>query len=124
MNSREVPTMTSETSKTLKNGGVGFVIGAVVAMVIGFTWGGWVTGGTVQEKSDAAVLASRSAICVAQFMTAPNHEALLKEFRDIESWKRGEFVEKGGWDKMPGEKEGRIYVSRACADGIEVLVEK
>ena len=116
--------MKSETAAQLKYGGWGIVIGAVIAMVIGFTWGGWVTGSTSQERSDEAVLASRAAICVAQFMKAPNHEAQLKAFQDTDSWKRREFVEKGGWDRMPGQETAGGTVSRACADGIEVLLEK
>ena len=116
--------MSNETSAKLKNGGIGFVIGAVIAMILGFTWGGWVTAGTVQEISDEAVLASRAEICVAQFMKAPDHKAQLKIFKETETWKRPEVVEKGGWDKMPGEEIARGFVSRACVDGIEVLLEK
>jgi len=113
--------MKSETTAMLKHGGWGVVIGAVIAMIIGFTWGGWVTGSTSQEMSDEAVLASRAAICVAQFMMEPNHEDQLRAFQDTESWKRHEFIENGGWDKMPGEETARGLISRACVDGIEVL---
>ena len=116
--------MKGETSARLKYGGWGFAIGAVIAMVIGFTWGGWLTASSSKEKTDQAVLASRSAICVAQFMKAPNHADQLKTFKETDSWKRSEFVEKGGWDKMPGEQAAHGSVSRACADGIEVLLEK
>lgn len=115
--------MTSQTTAQLKYGAFGIGIGAVVAMVIGFSWGGWVTASTADEMSEEAVLASRSAICVAQFMKAPNHEAMLQEFKDTDSWKRREFVEQGGWDKMPGDENARRFVSRACADGIEALIE-
>ena len=116
--------MTSQRSAQLKYGGWGVAIGAVVAMIIGFTWGGWVTASTADKLSGEAVLATRSAICVAQFMKAPNHAEQLKAFQETDSWKRREFVEKGGWDKMPGEEAARGYVSRACADGVEVLIEK
>lgn len=116
--------MKSETSMKLKHIGWGIVIGAVITMVIGFAWGGWVTGGTSLERSGEALLASRSAICVAQFMKAPNHEAQLKAFQATESWKRRQFVEEGGWDKMPGQATAEDSVSRACADGIEVLLDQ
>ncbi len=116
--------MTEQNSGKLKYAGLGTVIGAVIVVVLGFTWGGWVTANTSQEQSDAAVLASRAAICVAQFTMSPDNKALLKTFQETESWKRSEFVNKGGWDKMPGEETARGFVSRACADGIEVLLEK
>ena len=116
--------MTNQRSTQLKFGGWGLALGAVAAMIIGFSWGGWVTASTADKMSGEAVLASRSAICVAQFMKAPNHDAQLKAFKETDSWKRNEFVEKGGWDKMPGEETARGFVSRACADGIAVLVAK
>jgi hypothetical protein len=48
-------------------------------MIIGFAWGGWSTKDSTQKTSEAAVLASQVAICVAQFMKQPNHEDKLKE---------------------------------------------
>ena len=86
--------------------------------------GGWVTAGTVQEMNDEAVVASHAAICVAQFMNAADYKAQLAAFQKLESYDQSEFVEKGGWDKMPGEDTGRIYVSEGCVSGINVLLEK
>ncbi len=60
--------MKAETEVKVKYGVWGLICGAVVAMIIGFAWGGWTTSSTTQKKSDAAVLASQAAICVAQFM--------------------------------------------------------
>jgi hypothetical protein len=93
-------------------------------MIIGFAWGGWSTSKATQEMSEEAVLASQAAICVAQFMKEPNHKEKLKELRELDSWKRGEFIEKGGWDKMPGQEKAGYLVARACSDGLELLFEK
>ena len=71
-----------------------------------------------------AVLASQAAICVAQFMKEPNHEEKLKEFEKVSSYRRAQFIAKGGWDKMPGQKEADLGVNRACADGLELLIKK
>jgi hypothetical protein len=71
-----------------------------------------------------AVVASQSAICVAQFVKQPNHEKKLAELAEVSSWLRGEFIEKGGWDKMPGQEKASPDVARACADGLELLVKK
>jgi hypothetical protein len=116
--------MKAETGVKVKYGVWGLICGAIVAMIIGFAWGGWTTSNTSQKMSDEAVLASQAAICVAQFMKDPNHEAKLKELEGMDSWKRSEFIEKGGWDKMPGQKEAGYSVSRACVAGIEVLIKK
>jgi hypothetical protein len=102
----------------------GLIIGAIVVMTIGFAWGGWTTQSTAQKMSDEAVLASQAAICVAQFMKQPNSEERLKELGKVESWKRSEFVEKGGWDKMPGQEKAASQLSQAYTKGLEVLIRK
>ncbi len=116
--------MKPETTEKVKYGVWGLILGAVIAMTIGFQWGGWSTRGTSQQMTDAALLTTRAAICVAQFIKDPNYKARLKELKASNSWQRTEFVEKGGWDKMPGEEKATYTVSRACADGLEVLIEK
>ena len=116
--------MKAEMAGKIKFGVWGLICGAVVAMIIGFSWGGWSTSGATQKTTEKAVLASQAAICVAQYVKEPNSKEKLKEFEAIESYKRSEFIEKGGWDKMPGQKEASYGVARACADGIEVLSKK
>jgi len=116
--------MKTETAAMVKHGVWGLVIGAIIAMIIGFAWGGWTTGGGSRRMSEEAVLATRAAICVAQFMKQPNAQEKLNELKAISSWERATFIEKGGWDKMPGEEEANYTVSRACADGLDVLMEK
>ena len=116
--------MKPETSAKLKYGVWGLIFGAAAAMIVGFAWGGWVTGATAKGRSDEAVLASRAAICVAQFMRAPNHAQELKAFEETDLWKRSELIEKGGWDKMPGQAEASGAVAEACAKGIQILAAK
>jgi hypothetical protein len=117
----EVLSMKQETSVKVKYGVWGLIFGAAVTVIVGFGWGGWVTGGTAMGKTDEAVLASRAAICVAQFMKAPHHDRELKAFEDTDSWKRSELIGKGGWDKMPGQGEASAAVAEACARGIEII---
>ena len=116
--------MERETAGKIKYGVWGLICGAVIAMIIGFAWGGWSTKSTTQKTSDAAVLASQAAICVAQFMKQPNHEDKLKELVDLDSYKRTEFIEQGGWDKMPGQEKADPAVAQACSKGLEVLIKK
>ena len=116
--------MKPESAAKIKYGVWGLICGAVIAMIVGFAWGGWTTSSTTQEMTDKAVLASRAAICVAQFMKQPNHEKKLQEFEKVSTWTRAEFIEKGGWDKMPGQEKSGPTVARACADGLELLIKK
>ena len=116
--------MKLETAAKIKYGIWGLICGGVIAMIVGFSWGGWTTAGTTQTMTKEAVLASQAAICVAQFMKQPNHEQKLKELGDVSSWQRAEVIDKGGWDKMPGQEKAGYAVARACADGLELLLKK
>src|SRR5918999_4819719 len=116
--------MNPVTAGKVKYGVWGLIGGAVIAMIIGFVWGGWTTARPTQRMGEEAVLAARAAICVAQFMKEPNHEEQLQAFGKLLSYQRGPFIEQGGWDKMPGEEQAGPLVARACADGLDVLLKK
>ena len=116
--------MKPENAAKIKYGVWGLIVGGIISMIIGFGWGGWTTATTTQKMSAEAVLASQSAICVAQFVKQPNHEEKLKELEKSSSWNRYQFIEKGGWDKMPGQEQADYGVSRACVDGLEQLFSK
>lgn len=116
--------MKSDNALKAKYGIWGLVLGAVLTMTVGFAWGGWRTSGGAQSMSSEAVMASQAAICVAQFMKQPNPEQKLKEFGEISTWQRAEAIEKGGWDKMPGQDKAGWSVARSCAEGLDLLVKK
>jgi hypothetical protein len=116
--------MKSETEGKLKYGGLGLVCGAVIAIIIGFQWGGWITSGTAQKMGKAAVLANQAAICVAAFMKDPNHSENLKKFEKLGMGERVEFIEKGGWATMPGGEKADVFACRACVDGLDLLIKK
>jgi hypothetical protein len=116
--------MKPEIKNTVKSAIWGAVGGGVAAIIIGFAWGGWTTAGGTQKVADEALLASQAAICVAQFMKMPNHQEKLNELKELSSYKRRGFIQEGGWDKMPGQQEAGYNVGRACADGLELLMEE
>ena len=116
--------MKTETKSNIKAGIWGVLGGAVAAIVLGFAWGGWTTSGGSQKATDEALLASRAAICVAQFMKQPDAQAKLSELKDVASYNRYKTIQDEGWDKMPGQQESVFNVSRACADGLALLMEE
>ena len=116
--------MKLESAAKIKYGIWGLIGGAVIAMILGFVWGGWTTASSAHGATQKAVVASQAAICVAQFVKQPNHDKKLKELEEVNSWSRAEFIEKGGWDKMPGQEKADSDVARACADGLALLVKK
>lgn len=99
----------------------GMVGGAIAAMIVGFTWGGWVTGGTAEtdgkRKADAAVVAALAPVCVERFQGASDVAAKLAELKKVDSWSQGAFIEKGGWAATPGAKplDQAPAVAKACA---------
>ena len=94
--------------------------GAILTIIIGFAWGGWVAGGTAQSRAEKiaadAVVARLVPICVAQFNQDPEKDSKLKKLKEIDSWKRGEYVRKQGWATMPFEKDPDSRVSDRCSE--------
>jgi hypothetical protein len=104
----------------------GAVAGAVVAIIVGFNWGGWTLGGTVEkvakELADTAVLTALAPICVDQFRQATNASANLSELNKFSyAWDRDVFIEKGGWAIMPGSGTTNSAVAKACAETLGIL---
>jgi len=96
--------------------------GAIVLAIIGFKWGGWVTGGTAQamaeEMAVKAVVDRLTPICVAQFNQDPEKDQKLKKLKETDSWTRDSYVEKQGWATMPSEKKPDSKVAAECASQI------
>jgi hypothetical protein len=80
---------------------------AIITMIIGFAWGGWVRASTAvsmaEAKADDAVVKRLAPICVAQFKLDPEKDQKLKQLKELNSYERGDYVKKQGWSKMPGE---------------------
>jgi hypothetical protein len=98
----------------------GVVVGAVATMIIGFSWGGWVTGRTAErvaaERADSAVVVALTPSCVARFLQQANAAEKLAEFQKVDTWKQREFVEAGGWATPRGEKTPNSGLANACAE--------
>ena len=107
----------------------GAVGGAIIVALVGFNWGGWVTGGTAQKIADGraekAVAAALTPVCVSQFSKRADAPATLKTFKALNSWEQGDFVGKGGWATMPGSTpaaEPNSQVVSSCVDALNKLV--
>jgi alpha/beta superfamily hydrolase len=104
----------------------GAAIGAIALAVVGFNFGGWVTGGTAEKlavaRADTTLLAALTPICVTQFQTGPKAKASLVALKEIKQWEQGEYVSKGGWATMPGSTaEPNAAVATACAEALNKL---
>ena len=74
----------------------------IAATVVGFSWGGWTTGGSAQEMAEDSAAQARqelaAVVCVDRFMAAPDAGVQLTALQEITTPRaQGKFVEDGGW---------------------------
>ena len=99
----------------------GVAIGAAAMAIVGFSWGGWVTGGksetSAQQRASEAVVVALAPICVDKFQQASNASTNLVELKKADQWSQGDYVEKGGWATVVGKNppDQQSAVARACA---------
>ena len=107
----------------IKEGLWGAVGGAIAAIIVGFVWGGWVTGGSAERmaatQSSIAVVEALVPVCVALSVSDPAGPAKLEQLAALKSsYERTDFVMKAGWATMPTAKEPNRKVAEACAEVI------
>lgn len=92
---------------------------AVATIVVGFTWGGWVTGASAREMAMKAAAEGRAsvvaALCVDKFAKGADVGAKLVALKATDSWRRNEFIEKGGWVTLPGVEKPMAGAAEICA---------
>lgn len=104
----------------------GAIVGAIATMIIGFSWGGWTTGGTAKSMAETAALDASTKIvaslCVNKFAAAPDAKANLAALKEASTWKRGDFIKEGGWAAIAGVSEVKGAAS-ACASDLAAMDE-
>ena len=94
------------------------VASIVVTVIVGFTWGGWVTGATALRMAEAsgedAVAKRLAPMCVVRFNQDPKKVDKLKELRAVSTWEKTDYVKKQGWATMLGEQEPGNRVAEEC----------
>ena len=94
--------------------------GCVVAtLIIGFAWGGWVTGGTAERMATQAATAARADVaadvCVGRFESGPHAAVNLSTLKASDPWSRSVFIEKGGWATLAGTETPISGAANLCA---------
>ena len=92
--------------------------GALALAIVGFSWGGWVTGGTAQkmarQEANTAVVKVLTPFCVANFQKSPDAVAKLASLKKIDSsWQRETFVRENKWALLGKEQDSGVI--DACA---------
>jgi hypothetical protein len=89
-----------------------------LATVVGFSWGGWVTGGSAREMAEDSAAQARqelaAVVCVDRFMAAPDAGVQLTALQEITSSStQGKFVQDGGWAIIVPASGPTDYKARA-----------
>ncbi|MCR9219098.1 MAG: hypothetical protein NXI21_02615 [Alphaproteobacteria bacterium] len=104
----------------IKPGLIGAGAGAAAIMVVGFSWGGWVTESAAQkmaaEQAQQEVVAALAPICLEQSRQDPRMQETLAKLQAASSYKRRDMVIETGWATMPGADEASRAVASACLD--------
>jgi len=91
----------------------------VATLIVGFNWGGWVTGGSAGKMSDSAAANARAelaaTICVTRFMGGPDMTGQLAALKASNSWSRDDLIDKAGWSTPPGLDKPIRGAAELCA---------
>lgn len=100
---------------------IGAVAGGILTALVGFNYGGWVSGGSAQrmanEQATAAVTAALLPVCVSQSKADPQTTAKTAQLGALKSWyERRDFVMKAGWATIPAAQSPDSDLAAACAE--------
>ncbi len=112
------------TPEWLKPAAYGAIIGAIAFGIVGFTWGGWVTGGTANDRAMAMshddVVAAMVPVCVGIAEADPKRAAKLETIRAAATYKRRDALMDAGWATMPGSETPSRDIANACLVSLDV----
>ena len=108
----------------LKPGLYGVATGAVMVSIAGFSWGGWVTGGTSSDRSAAMardhVVTALVPVCLNMAQTDLDRSAKLAPIRAAPTFKRRDALMQAGWATVPGAKAPDRDIAQACLAALDV----
>lgn len=112
------------TPEWLKPGIYGAVIGAVFIGIVGFSWGGWMTGGGANKMAHAMahddVITALVPVCLDVSRTDPDRIEQLAAIRAAKTYQRRDAVMDAGWATMPGSETPDRDLAEACLAALEI----
>lgn len=112
------------TPELLKPGIYGALMGAAFVAIVGFSWGGWMTGGGANKMANAMahdeVIAALVPVCLDMSRTDNERAAKLATIREAATYKRRDAVMATGWATVPGSDAPNRDLAMACIEGLEL----
>jgi hypothetical protein len=104
----------------------GAAIGAVALSFVGFSYGGWVTGGGAKDiarkEAIAAIVAVLTPYCLERSQSDPKSIELLAELKAASTYNRRAIVEKAGWATPLGTEKPNAELAQACSLALSVAL--
>lgn len=106
-----------------KPGVYGVLIGAVTATILGFTWGGWTTGGNAKKMAmnfaSEEVTQAMVPVCLDMSAADPERIAKLAAIQAATGYSRSKEIMNAGWATLPGTEAPNRDLAEACIDELE-----
>ncbi len=103
----------------------GLVVGAILTIGVGFSYGGWWTGGGAKEMAakqvNTALVTAYTPVCVQRFMSSATAEQ-RKKFDESSTYRRDSVLEEAGFATPPGSARPNGDIGDACAKGVETAL--
>jgi hypothetical protein len=112
------------TPEWLKPGIYGAAAGAAFVCLVGFSWGGWMTGADADKMAismaDDDVIAALVPVCLDQARTDPDREEQLTTIWAASSYQKRNAVMDAGWATVPGSEDPDRDLAKACLAALEI----
>jgi hypothetical protein len=107
-----------------KPGVYGAVMGAIVATVVGFSWGGWTTGSTAEDMAKTfardEVTLAMVPVCLDMSAADPERIAKLATIQGANSYNQRKAIMATGWATLPGTDAPNGDLAKACIEGLKL----
>ena len=101
----------------------GAVSGAIALALLGFNWGGWVTGSTAlemsQKASNLSVAEALTPYCVLASEVDPLSANIMAKLDESAVYNRRGILEKAGWATPLGTEKVNTALARTCLLAID-----
>ena len=101
----------------------GAVAGAIILAIVGFNWGGWVTGSSAskiaKDAANTAVAEALTPYCIAASQADPSLPEISDQLASSGAYLKRGIIEKTGWATPLGSDKSHRQLAAACLVALE-----
>ena len=107
-----------------KPGIYGALVGAIAISILGFTWGGWATGGNAEKMARSFagedVTQAMVPVCLQRSTGDPERIAKLVIIKEAKTYNLRKTIMETGWATLPGTDAPNRDLAEACIEGLDL----